>query len=91
MSNATKIALLLFYAGMLGIIVGGCFASVSAPDISIGLKWALRLSSISLTIGAVLCWRAGWKRFKEESASKGLDRFLVYVWFAPFSLPFSLQ
>lgn len=91
MTHTTKIALLMFYAGCVGIVVAGGFASVSAPDISPGLKWALRLATISLLIGTVLCWRVGWKRFKVESASRGFARFLVYVWFAPFSLPFSIR
>lgn len=91
MSVMTKIALSTFYAGVLGTIVGGCLASVSAPDISTGLKITLSLSTVLLLVGAVLCWRSGWKRYREESPKKRLDRFVAYVWFAPVSLLFSLD
>ena len=91
MSMTTKLALITFYAGMLGTVVGGCLASVSAPDISTGLKITLRLSAALLLAGVVLCWRSGWKRYREESPKKRLDRFLAYVWFAPVSLLFALD
>jgi hypothetical protein len=39
----------------------------------------------------VLCWRSGWKRYREDSPKKRLDRFLAYVWFAPVSLFFTLE
>ncbi len=87
----TKLALFTFYAGVVGTVVGGCLASVSAPDISAGLKMTLRLSAVLLLVGAVLCWRSGWKRYREESPKKRLDRFLAYVWFAPVSLFFTLE
>ena len=92
MSKTTKIALLVFYAGFLGIVAGGCLASVSVADIPAGLKWGLRFTAVLLLIGAVLCWWAGWKRFKEECApfaGKSLIRFVIYVVFAPYTLPFS--
>ncbi len=91
MSKATKIALLVFYAGFLGIIAGGCLASISTSDISPELKWGLRLATACLLIGNVLCWRAGWKRFHEECApfaGKSPSRFAIYVVFAPYTLPF---
>ena len=91
MSVTTKLALVIFYAGVLGTIVGGCLASVSVPDISTGLKMALRLSAALLLVGAVLCWRSGWKRYREESPKKRLDRFVAYVWLAPVSLFFALE
>jgi hypothetical protein len=91
MSVMTKLALFTFYAGVLGTVVGGCLASVSAPDTSAGLKMTLRLSAALLLVGAVLCWRSGWKRYREESPKKRMDRFVAYVWFAPVSLLFSLD
>jgi membrane protein YqaA with SNARE-associated domain len=55
-------------------------------------KIGTALATSMLLIGQLLCWRAGWKRFNAESApfaGKRVDKFVVYVAFAPFSLPFS--
>jgi hypothetical protein len=91
MSVITKLALSTFYVGVLGTVVGGCLATVSATDISAGLKMTLRLSAVLLLVGVVLCCRSGWKRYREESPKKRLDRFIAYVVFAPASLLFSLD
>ena len=91
MTTETKIALLMFHSGVLGTIVGGYFAVTNAPEISTGLKSVLRFAGVLLVIGSVLCWRGGWKRYNEEFFGKGFARFLVCVWLAPFSLPFSIQ
>jgi ABC-type nickel/cobalt efflux system permease component RcnA len=92
MPNAAKLALLLFWGAFLSIVISGCFASNSAPNITFGLKLAIWSSTIVLLVGAVLCWRSGWSRYKEEhthSVAKRLIQFAVLVWFAPFTLPFS--
>ena len=91
MTATTKLALLLYYLGLLGLIVGGCFVSISEPDISIGLKWELGISNLFMIAGVVLCWKSGWQRFNAECATfagKSLTRFVVYVLGAPFTLPF---
>ena len=85
----TKIALVVFYVGFVGIIVEGCLI-VSAPP-SHGLDLVIKFTSLLLVLGAVLCWLCGWRRFANERVALGVAaiiRFVVYVWFAPFTLPF---
>jgi hypothetical protein len=91
MATGTKLALVVFYTGFVGIVVGGCLASVSVPQPSAQLVLGIRAISLLLLAGAVLCWRAGWRRFTKECtpfAGKSPTRFVVYVMFAPYTLPF---
>lgn len=84
-------SLLVFYAGFLGLFVCAYFATASAPDLPVWLEITSKAVAAILVVGAVLCWRCGWMRFKEECQRKGPLTFIVYVWFAPFSLPFSIE
>jgi len=91
MLPGTEASLLLFYVGFVGMIVVGCFLSVAPEAVPVLVWWAARISAGLLLIGAVLCWRCGWKRYYEESApfaGQSAIRFLVYVCYAPFTLPF---
>jgi len=84
-------SLLMFYAGFLGIFICAYLAVGSAQDLPVWLGIAGKAVAAILAVGAVLCWRCGWIRFKKECQKKGPLAFIVYVWLAPFSLPFSIK
>jgi len=47
------------------------------------------VSTFTVLIGQLLCWRAGWKGYNAESApfaGKRIDKFVVYVPLAPCGL-----
>ncbi|HVX91292.1 MAG TPA: hypothetical protein VHC20_06780 [Candidatus Paceibacterota bacterium] len=92
MSSAVKVALIVFYVGFLGVFVGAYFAAgKNSLDHSTTLSGAIVGTTVLMSIGAALCWRCGWKRFKEETSGKSIAGFLAYVLFAPISLPFSIR
>lgn len=92
MSSAAKVALLTFYAGFLGFFVGVYFAvGAKSTESNVLLKVGILGAVAVMMIGTALCWRCGWRRFKEESSAKGVGAFFAYVWFAPISLPFSIE
>ncbi len=94
MPPEAKIAVRTYWGGFVAMVVLACIGSTFLSESSIPLWWKIGAwaSTLTVLVGQLLCWRAGWKRYNAESApfaGKRIDKFVVYVLFAPISLWFS--
>ena len=84
------IALLLFWISFLAIAYYMSGFLPEGQDFNEQGKTVTNILALPMMIGQVLCWIAGWKKYKEEKfgTNRDLIVFVVYVGFAQFTLPF---
>ena len=92
MTPEAKFAVRFFYGGIASMFILAAVGNLFADDIPLWFKIGAVVTTTATFIGQVFCWRAGWRRYNSECApfaGKRLDKFIVYVLFAPLSLPFT--
>ncbi len=92
MPPEAKIAVRTYWSAVVAMMVLACVGNVFGEIIPLWWKIGAWISTLIVLVGQLLCWRAGWKRYNSESApfaGKRIDKFVVYVLFAPISLWFS--
>ena len=92
MTHDAKTAVRVHFGAFAALFVLAVIGNFVAEDIPLWLRIGATVFIAVLFFGQFLCWRAGWKRYNAESApfaGKRLDKFVVYVLFAPITLLFS--
>lgn len=92
MPREAKVAVSTFYSAFAALLVVAYEAADGAAATPSWVSPLAKASAVVLLIGQLLCWRAGWRRYNAGSApfaGRRIDKFIVYVFFAPFTLPFS--
>jgi hypothetical protein len=93
MPSEAKVAVRVYWIPVAAMLVlAGIGNTFDESSIPLWWKMGAWASTLTVLLGQLLCWRAGWKRYNAESApfaGKRIDKFVVYVLFAPISLWFS--
>jgi membrane protein YqaA with SNARE-associated domain len=92
MPPEAKVAVRVYWGAVIAMIVLASIGNVLGEIIPMWWKIGAWISTLTVLVGQLLCWRAGWKRYNSESApfaGKHIDKFVVYVLFSPIGLCFS--
>ena len=92
MTREVKVAVCIYWGAVISILALAVVGNVVGPDAPRWFRIGAWFATGFLLVGQLLCWRGGWIRYSAEStpfAGKHVDKFVVYVLFAPISLLFS--
>ena len=92
MPPEAKVAIRVYWVPVVAMMVLAGIGHTFEGDIPLWWKVGAWIATLTVLVGQLLCWRAGWKRYNAESVpfvGKRIDKFVVYVLFAPISLWFS--